>query len=158
MKEVNGSLVELLIEHWWLAVVVGQAHTLDDVHVKDTDQSDWEHDWHEETVSECNIGLKHNGRVSKVHHVLWSGVQVDVLLVCHLLRFGLIGSTWTAREPTVFPSEQLLYCKSNADFDIWHEGLNHHGLSQGAANGCKPTWREVRVLIVDGYPEQEGVR
>ena len=47
LKEINSSLVQLLIKHWWLSVVVSQGKSLNNIHVEYSNECNWEHYWNE---------------------------------------------------------------------------------------------------------------
>jgi len=82
-----------------------------------------------------------------VHHVLWAGILVNVLLISDTLSFRLVCAAWAAGETAVESLNQLLDREGNNDLYIRHACLNEHGLSDGASDVGEPTDGEVGKLV-----------
>ena len=147
LEEIDGSLVQLFVEHWRLPVVVRQRQPLNTIHVKYAQQGNWNNNGHEKRVHKRHIHLHHNRTVSEVHHVLWASILVNVLLVSDALGFWLVWSAWAAGEAAVESLHEFLNREGNSDLDIWHKCRNEHGLSDRASDLREPTDGEVGELV-----------
>jgi len=153
LQESNSSLVQLMVIHRRLPEVVSQTEPLHQVQVEDSEQSNRDENRQEEPIHETDIHLNEDGGVLEVHQIFRACIQVDVLLLSHLLRLGYL-----LAAATVTDLVHLFEGPEDQEFNIRENGCYNHRLHQTRTYFYIPEHVDVRELPSERQQVEDGIR
>ena len=157
LEDKESILIELLVVHRWALIIVREAEPFDNVHVEYSKECDRKQKWDAHAVHEADKDLHDNRRILEVHHVLWSRIQVDVLLLRFLLRPEAVQLAPTAVASTVSESAQDFERVENQKLNIWKYSHDQHRFDKGGRYIDIPVLPKVRILVLNRNELQNRV-
>jgi hypothetical protein len=148
-QNLDSVLGKLVVKGWWQLVVVGNFVSLTEPDEDQREESDWEENWHSNTVEHGHENDVQNSRVLEVDDISWSTVQLNVSLHASLLSLVDI-----IRPGSVHLSEQPLLHPSDWHHHWGHDHVKSHGVNHQVTNVVKPKWRIVVVVAVEQSSEE----
>ena len=81
--------MKLEIISWWLLIVVSEQESFIAIHVEKSKQANRKKNRHLHSIKEGDVYLHDNGRISKMHLILRTTVQIYVLFLCYTLSLSV---------------------------------------------------------------------
>lgn len=77
--------MKLEIISWWLLIVISEQESFVAIHVEKSKQANRKENRHLHSVKESDVYLHDNGRISEMHLILRTTVQIYILFLCYTL-------------------------------------------------------------------------
>lgn len=144
LEHLNAVVGELVVKGWWLLHLEGDNESLAQVLVEEVKGSDWEEEWHTNSVHHGDIDDIEDTSVLEMHKVV--GTTVEQLVLSHR---GLLGDVWVVLELLIELLLDLWDQESSSKGDVWHDRVDKHGLNDFHSDIGIPDWDVIIVWTSD---------
>jgi len=139
-KVAEGRTIQLVVKHGRLSIGVGECQSLYYVGDRKVYERYWEQERDRHAISEGDKDHVEHAWILEMQSILWSTVEVDILLDCFWLRPILIAPTAPIQKPEERPD-----AKGYGEFNDWKHRGSEHRRNQRGSNVVIPLLGQVWV-------------